>query len=397
MAESITAQTPVYAGRTCYINWSVTVFSGLTFAGYKLSRRFDENGPNFETIYLGSNTSYTDNIPYGYKTVRYQVYSTYVNSSTTSNYIYTPILTIQTHPADLNVAPTVPSSITVPETIQSGQTLTVSWGASSDSNNNFSAYRLERNINGGGWVHIQSGAGRSFSHAVTRDMNALQYRVRAHDTLGAYSGYRTSPVVSVTHNQIPVISGENGDLGVKGEGFTYEYTVTDEENDDITIEERLDDALLRSYPAQLGGTAAALVTGADWAALKQGSHTLSVNAIDPMSETAVRTMTFVKQVDRLSVSLEKPLQSEERPNRINVNVTAEVPLGATLTIETCNNGYDEEPVWEDATGASLAGRAHVFSNTLKLADDWGVNVRVTLLRGDAVGECYITGIGGNFD
>lgn len=396
MAESITAQTP-YAGRTCYINWSVTVFSGLTFAGYKLSRRFDENGPSYETVYLGSNTSYVDKIPYGYKTVRYQVHSTYVNSVTTSGYSYTPILTIQTHPADLNVAPTVPSSITVPETIQSGQTLTVSWGASSDSNGNLSGYSLERNVNGAAWAVIYNGGTRSYANTITRNMDTLQYRVRAYDSYNAYSGYRTSPVVPVTHNQIPVISGENGDLGVKSEGFVYEYTVTDEENDDITIEERLDDTLLRSYPAQLGGTAAALVTGADWATLKQGSHTLSVNAIDPMSETAVRTMTFVKQVDRLSVSLEKPLQSEERPNRINVNVTAEVPLGATLTVETCNNGYDEEPVWEDATGASLAGRAHVFSNTLKLADDWGVNVRVTLLRGDAVGECYITGIGGNFD
>lgn len=387
--SSITVPPAIYSGYSFSISWGPATDADGNLSGYRLERSL--NGGGWSQVYSGSGRSCSDTIGTGYTTVAYRVRA-FDSQGATSGYSTSPTRTI-IH----NVAPTVPAEILVSGDVHSRKTISISWAASTDSNDNLSGYRLERSVNEKDWILIYNGKNLSYDDAVTREMNTLQYRVCAYDALGAASEYITTQLYPVTHNQVPIITGEDQDLGVRHEGFTYEYTVTDAENDAVTIDEYLDSFPLRSYPAQLGGTAAALVTGADWAALKQGSHTLSVNAIDPMSETAIRTMTFVKQVDRLSVSLEKPLQSEERPNRINVNVTAEVPLGATLTIETCNNGYDEEPVWEDATGASLAGRAHVFSNTLKLADDWGVNVRVTLLRGDAVGECYITGIGGNFD
>ena len=63
----------------------------------------------------------------------------------------------------------------------------------------------------------------------------------------------------------------------------------------------------------------------------------------------------------------------------------------------CNNGYDASPAWEDATDAVVSGLVHVFSNTAKTADDWGVLVRVSVERNGATGACYVSAIGGNFE
>ena len=66
-------------------------------------------------------------------------------------------------------------------------------------------------------------------------------------------------------------------------------------------------------------------------------------------------------------------------------------------MSVCNNGFDSSPTWEDATDAALAHHAHVFANKIKQNTKWGVNVRVNLTRNGAIGDCYLSGIGGNFE
>ncbi len=64
---------------------------------------------------------------------------------------------------------------------------------------------------------------------------------------GATSDYQTSASRTVINNQPPVISGSNANLGTKSEGFTQTYTVTDADNDSVTVDELLDDKPIRSY------------------------------------------------------------------------------------------------------------------------------------------------------
>ena len=70
---------------------------------------------------------------------------------------------------------------------------------------------------------------------VSTSWNTLQYRVKAVDTAGNSSAYTTSGAIAVIHNQPPVISGQNADLGVKREDFAYEYSVTDPDNDVVNL------------------------------------------------------------------------------------------------------------------------------------------------------------------
>ena len=103
-----------------------------------------------------------------------------------------------------NTAPTMPSSINVPSSIQGGTTITVSWGASSDAESNLAGYKVERSTNGGSqWTQIYQGTALSTTNAVEFGTASVMYRVKAYDTQGLESGYRTSAQVTVVNNVAP--------------------------------------------------------------------------------------------------------------------------------------------------------------------------------------------------
>ena len=224
-----------------------------------------------------------------------------------------------------NRPPNPPATINVATSIYSGQTTTIGWSAATDPDGDSVSYRLERSINGGGYSQIYSGANTTYTDRITTAMNTLQYRVKAVDSFGAESSYTTSPTRSVIHNLPPSISGVDGDLGVKSDAFTYEYTVTDPESNTTTVVEKLDGVTLRTYTAQLGNQASTVVSGVSWVKLSQGSHTLTITATDTLGGSCVRSMTFTKQIDSLYATLTTPLPASAKPTRINVLVNAAVP------------------------------------------------------------------------
>ena len=103
-----------------------------------------------------------------------------------------------------NTAPTTPGNITVPDSIQGGETITVSWAASSDAESNLEGYIVERSTDGGAsWAQIYQGSSRSTTNTVPFGTGTVQYRVKAYDTDGASSAYRTSAAITVINNLAP--------------------------------------------------------------------------------------------------------------------------------------------------------------------------------------------------
>lgn len=103
-----------------------------------------------------------------------------------------------------NTAPTMPMSITVPETIQGGSAITVQWAASTDAENNLEGYELERSTDGGSsWNNIYKGSALSTINTVPFGTGTVMYRVRAYDSEGFYSGYRASSQKTVVNNTAP--------------------------------------------------------------------------------------------------------------------------------------------------------------------------------------------------
>lgn len=103
-----------------------------------------------------------------------------------------------------NTAPTTPASIDVPSTIQGGSTITISWGASTDKESNLEGYILERSTDGGkSWSQIYQGNSRSTTNTVPFGTGSVTYRVKAYDSDGLSSGYKTSAQVTVKNNTAP--------------------------------------------------------------------------------------------------------------------------------------------------------------------------------------------------
>lgn len=297
-----------------------------------------------------------------------------------------------------NAAPTAPPSITAPATAFSGQNINISCAAATDPDGDALTYIFERSYNGGSWTAVQTSASRSFTEAVPKTWNTLKYRVRAKDSYGNYSAYTTSGDIAVIHNQPPAISGSNANLGTKRAGFTHSYSVTDPDNDVVNVVEKVDNKTIATKNnVTLGATQGAAVTGNDFTALSNGAHTLTITAADSAGNSATRTLTFTKSISGFVIVLSEPLQADTQPTRCNVSVNREIPAGGEFKVEVCNNPFDVTPVWEDCTNAVIQGVAHVFTNKTNTSAQCGLNIRVTVQRGDALTSCWVSGIGGSFE
>ena len=252
-----------------------------------------------------------------------------------------------------NQAPTAPSTITVPSEVIGGENLSISWGQSTDPDGNLAGYKLERKANGGSWSQVYSGSSRSYTDSITYGWENVQYRVKAYDAAGA-DGHQ------------------------------------------VTVVEKLDNTTLRTYTATLGDTNELTITSDQWLKLLNGDHTLTITATDAKNEKAVRTLSFDKAVHSVEFEQTVAMAADDMPTKALVNIQGSFPTGSTLQVWICNNGNDAEPTWEDITTKALNSQKHFFTNQTKTAENWGVKVKVKLLRGSAEGACYVQSVGGNF-
>jgi hypothetical protein len=299
--------------------------------------------------------------------------------------------------------PTMPATLTVPTLIPAGNSFTVSWTAATDPQGLSLTYILERNLNSSGvWAQVGTvSAALSRTDTVASGNATAQYRVRARNTAGLESANNTGAVLNVVSNNPPVISGSDTDLGVLSAPFTWDYTVTDPDPGDvITVTERLNGVLMRQYVANSGDNQTLSVILEQFLTLGAGNHTLTVTASDQLGASVVRTLTFSRdssQLNQILVELQNPLSADDMPVRLLLSVLREISGGAAFLVEACNNAFDDTPAWEDVTSAVIGESIYVFANTTKTAAEWGVNIRISVQRNTAIGDCWVSFIGGNFD
>ncbi len=254
-----------------------------------------------------------------------------------------------------NRAPSKPSSITVPSSVRGGESLSISWGASTDEDGNLSGYILERQVNGGAWAQVYKGINRSYTDAITFGWTSIA-------------------------------------------AFAQSYSVTDEDSGQtLTVTEYIDGTQKRSYTATSGQTYSFNITAAEWVKLLNGSHTLKIVAADNYGGSATRTYTFTKNETEIELTLATPLTADDMVTKGIMSVVRQIPAGAKFTVEVCNNGNDASPTWEDVTQNVVSGSKFFLSNTTKTASAWGYNFRIKVKRGTATGDCFITSAGGNFE
>lgn len=207
--------------------------------------------------------------------------------------------------------------------------------------------------------------------------------------------------VNFTRNNMPpIISDVDKDLGVLTKKFEYKFSATDPEEDKMVYTVSLDDRILIDRePIADGREKSILIEGMDWLKIRPTKHTIKIFVEDDKGFKSVRTIAFTRRVDRLIVQLaKKGIETDAIASRVLISDAGIYSAkGAITKLEVCNNSFDTKPTWEDATTMFKAGRAYNFQNKTKTASQAGVNIRVTIGKGESTAPSYITATGGSFD
>ncbi|MBS5145921.1 MAG: fibronectin type III domain-containing protein [Butyricicoccus pullicaecorum] len=389
--DSITLPSTIKGGSSCSISWSAATDPDSNLEGYIVERSYN-GGSSWNQIYQGAATSTSTTIPHGTGTVMFRVCA-YDTDGEKSGWRTSSNKTVLN-----NRAPSAPPSINVPLSPQGGASLSVTWSAASDPDGNLEGYRLERQWDGkGSWTQIYQGSNLSYAETIPKGTyQSVAYRVRAYDSFGETSGYTASPVRTINNNAAPVIQCDlSGDLGDKSEGFTIPYTVTDAENQTVTVTEKVGGMTKRTYQVTLGQSNTFQITGSFFQKILNGRQTAEIIATDSAGASTTLALTFTKKVHKAVIALSEPLAVENQITVCIIKVLGNIPADAAYKVEVTNNAADDAPAWEDATQDAKLGRNHVFVNKTQV-NGWKFAFRVTAERGESQAAGYITSVQGGF-
>lgn len=388
--SSITVPSSIMGGTTITVSWGESTDADGNLAGYKVERSTN-GGSSWTQIYQGTATSTTNNVAFGTASVMYRV-KAYDDAGEESAYKTSSQVTVVN-----NTAPSAPASISVPTEVKGGGSLVISWSAATDSDGNLSGYKLERSVNGGAYSEIYDGKNTSYTDTITKGWNKVQYRVKAYDPYTS-SGYTTSTERTVDNNSAPTITCSNAsgsNLGTKSAGFSVTYSVNDADTaDSVTVTEKLDGVTKRTFAATKGANNSFAITGEYFQKVLNGSHTITIEASDGKA-TTTHTLYFTKSVTKAVITLEEPMEADDKISVCAITVTGSIPSDADYTVEVTNNAKDTTPVWEDCTNEAKNGRNYLFTNQTA-ANGFAFNFRVTAERGASGTGGYITSIQGGF-
>ncbi len=264
-----------------------------------------------------------------------------------------------------NQPPTTPSSISY-GTPRVGQSLTITTGGSTDPEGNAINYVYERRVDSGAYVQIGITSAKSITDTVPTSGTNYQVRVKAVNSYGAESAYKTGNATAISYNTAPVISGTDQNVGAKAAPFTYAYTVTDAEaaSQTLTVTETVTNGsetiTLRTFAATSGARNTANLADV-WLRLLAGTHVLKIYVTDGNDGSATRLITFSRTVTRIATS--RAISTDAKVTKCFVSLyPSDRPADATFHCEVTNNPFDAAPVWEDIT-SKIGKFVHTFTNT----------------------------------
>lgn len=260
-------------------------------------------------------------------------------------------------------------------------------------------YKLERSVNGGEFNEVYVGDNLSYTDSISNTINTVQYRV-AGVSGTATTDYVSTDVVVIEDNYPPFISGDNSTLGDTAVRIKYDYTVYDGDDVNLTVEEYINETLIRSYTAT-GSTKNTLEVDLEtWNGLAEGDNYIKIVVTDDEESTVTQTKHFNKLGGVIELNY-VPFGSELTvcPKVANVKLDLKRPLDSIVSVLITNNGNDTQPVWDDITTAALSGHNHVFTNTAKEqgVDYYSVQIKVKINRNGADGEIKLYGISCQLD
>ena len=215
-------------------------------------------------------------------------------------------------------------------------------------------------------------------------------------TDGSATTYRRYTFIKT--NSAPLINytGQS-DLGQLTSKPSISYSVSDNEGDTITVTEKLNGEVIREFTATSNTNYTITLTDEFWLTCGKDTNTIEISASDVNGGTSYKYITFKRQVNKVQITTKNPIETDAAATKIMVSPDWD-KTGCTGKVEVCNNGFDENPTWEDMTTMAALNRPYVFTNKTKTAAKWGIKIRLTLTKNQGyTGEVAIYGFGGAFE
>jgi hypothetical protein len=258
----------------------------------------------------------------------------------------------------------------------------------------------------GSQINTISNAPRNtnFTINITQEiLNSLTLNQQNTIQISVTDGYSTTykNITFTRVNSGPSITNNDKDLGqVAREGIAEKYTCHDVEGNTFTIVEKVNDIEIKNTAGVDGTEYTINIPLNIWLALRNGAHTYTITATDSLGASSTRTFTFTKKETAIeSTGLAKIIQTDIAATKILLTPNWIGKENAdTILFQVCNNAFDINPTWEDATSQTLLNKPYVFTNKVKTATKWGIDIKfkITLKSGATEGiEFY--GLGGSLE
>lgn len=210
----------------------------------------------------------------------------------------------------------------------------------------------------------------------------------------------------VKYNMPPKISGTDQDLGAFMQIPSVNYSATDPEGNTFTFSEYLNGKQIRSFAGVAGQQYTVEISHDAWIRLDLDvQHQIKIVATDSAGISSERIYTFTRTETHIEFMLEygnpdikADFTLDGMPLRVLVTLERYLPEGSSIeSVKVCNNYLDDVPTWEDCTGAVKGNRGYLFTNKVKTAPEWAINLWVTIDKGTAKERVLVNGYGGAFD
>lgn len=295
-----------------------------------------------------------------------------------------------------------PASVTYPASPNGGELVDITIAPSTGIKfGGTIKYKVEYQLNGGSWqTAVESTTSTTVSVLIPKGTQTFAARATASDDTGFTSTTAvTGATVNVVNNAAPVISCGTSSLGEIAEPFSVSYSVSDEDGDTMTITEKIDGTVIRSYSASSGSSGDQTFSpdAMQWLTTLNGSHTATITADDGKGGVTTHSISFTRAVHTMTVTLEEPMETDAAITKCVVNIARNLPADAEWSLLVTNNAFDPEPVWEDITDYIKNSWNWVFENQTVTSGRYGFNFKLTCTRGASGQGGSVDTISGGFE
>jgi len=384
------ATTPIKYGMTIPINWSAATDPDGNAVTYILEFY---NGSSWAQIYNGVGTSYNYVLPYlNTSSALFRVCA--YDGKKYSGYTQGIPFTIYT-----NSTPTIDGQATI-DLGNKNTPFSVSYVISDVDT--LDSLKVIEKLNGN-IIRTQDNAPRGQANNITVDRSTLNnlllnsqsnIEVSVDDGKGGIS-YKRWYFTRV--NLAPEISNTDKNLGIAS-NVTEKYICHDVEGNTFSIVEKVDNTVIKTFVGVDGTEYTTDIPKSIWFKLVNGQHTYTITTTDSLGSSTTRAFTFTKTETVIeSTGLTNIVPTDSAATKILLTPNWSGKENVDILFEVCNNAFDATPTWENASSQTLLNKPYIFTNKVKTATKWGIDIRfkLTLKTGVTAGIDFY-GLGGAF-